>query len=203
LAGCQGLGKSVSITGAWRAARRDLEREPASLYNAGVDVRVSPQGRLAVGERTCRCALGRGGVRADKREGDGATPAGIVPFRRVLYRADRLSRPATRLPVDRLREEDGWCDAPEDSRYNQQVRLPYGARHERLWRQDHLYDVLVVLGYNDAPVIPGRGSAVFLHVAQPDFVPTEGCVALALSDLLALLEALGPDDRLVIAAASA
>ena len=165
-----------------------------------MDAHVSSEGRLTWQAVSCRCALGRSGVRANKREGDGATPAGILPFRRVLYRADRLDRPATRLPVQPLREDDGWCDAPEDSRYNQRVRLPYGARHERLWREDHLYDVLVVLGYNDAPVVPGRGSAVFLHVAQPDFAPTEGCVALALPDLVALLRALGPDDRLVIAA---
>ena len=165
-----------------------------------MDVRVSPEGRLTWREVSCRCALGRGGVRIDKREGDGTTPAGILPFRRVLYRADRLSRPATQLPVDRLREEDGWCDAPDDSRYNQLVRLPYAAHHERLWRDDRLYDVIVLLGYNDAPVVPGHGSAVFLHVAQPDFSPTEGCVALALPDLLALLAALGPDDRLAIVA---
>jgi len=168
-----------------------------------MDAHISPEGRLSWREVSCRCALGRSGVRADKRDGDGATPAGILPFRRVLYRADRLDRPATRLRVQHLREDDGWCDAPEDSRYNQQIRLPYAARHERLWRRDHLYDVLVVLGYNDAPVVAGRGSAVFLHVAQRDFAPTEGCVALALSDLLALLVALGPGDRLIIAAPGA
>ncbi len=168
-----------------------------------MDAHVSPGGLLTWQTVSCRCALGRSGVRANKREGDSATPAGILPVRRALYRADRLDRPVTRLPVEPLREDDGWCDAPEDSRYNQQVHLPCRAHHEMLWREDHLYDVLVVLGYNDAPVVPGRGSAVFLHVAQPGFAPTEGCVALALSDLLALLGALGPDGRLVIAAPAA
>ncbi len=168
-----------------------------------MDAHVSPDGLLTWQTANCRCALGRSGVRANKREGDGATPAGILPVRRTLYRADRLDRPATRLPVEPLREDDGWCDAPEDSRYNQQIQLPYGAHHEMLWRDDHLYDVLVVLGYNDTPVVPGLGSAVFLHVAQPDFAPTEGCIALALPDLLALLGAIGPDGRLVIAAPAA
>ena len=182
---------------------KHLELRPAARYKPRMDAHILPEGRFSWREVSCRCALGRSGVRADKRDGDGATPAGILPFRRVLYRADRLDRPATRLPVQHLREDDGWCDAPEDSHYNQQIRLPYAARHERLWRRDHLYDVLVVLGYNDAPVVAGRGSAVFLHVAQRDFAPTEGCVALALSDLLALLVALGPGDRLIIAAPDA
>lgn len=168
-----------------------------------MDIRVSPDGWLFWREATFPCALGRGGVRAGKREGDGATPAGILPIRRVLYRADRLGRPETRLPVDRLSENDGWCDAPNDPRYNQQVRLPYAGRHERLWREDHVYDVIVPLGYNDESAIPGRGSAIFLHVARPDFSPTDGCIALALPDLLTLLAAIGPNDRLVVAAPDA
>lgn len=95
-------------------------------------------------------------------------------------------------------EDDGWCDDPLDAHYNQQIRRPFPARHERLWRDDHLYDVIAVLGYNDSPPIAELGSAVFLHVAQPDYGPTEGCVALALSDLLALLASIGPEDHLVI-----
>jgi L,D-peptidoglycan transpeptidase YkuD (ErfK/YbiS/YcfS/YnhG family) len=165
-----------------------------------MDVVVSPAGRLSWAGRHYRCALGPGGVRLEKREGDGATPAGAFPLRRVLYRADRVQRPLTRLPVARLGRDDGWCDDAADPRYNQQVRLPYAASHEHLWRQDHVYDVIVVLGYNDAPPVPGRGSAIFLHVARPDYGPTAGCVALALPDLLALLAAVGPEDRLVVQA---
>jgi L,D-peptidoglycan transpeptidase YkuD (ErfK/YbiS/YcfS/YnhG family) len=137
-----------------------------------------------------RCALGRGGVAptGTKREGDGATPAGLWPLRRLLYRPDRLSAPKSRLPVATLKPNDGWCDAPGDPAYNQPVILPYPASAEHLWRDDGLYDVIVVLGYNDAPVVPGRGSAIFLHIARPDYSPTEGCVALAQSDLLAILE---------------
>ena len=165
-----------------------------------MEIVVSPAGRLSWAGRHYRCALGPGGVRLEKREGDGATPAGAFPLRRVLYRADRVQRPLTRLPVARLGRDDGWCDDAADPRYNQQVRLPYAASHEHLWRQDHVYDVIVVLGFNDAPVVPGRGSAIFLHVARPDYGPTAGCVALALPDLLALLEAVGPGDRLVVSA---
>ena len=164
------------------------------------ELRVTNDGWLVAGWRRFPCALGRAGIVADKREGDGATPAGVFPLRRVLYRADRLAPPATRLPLALLAESDGWCDDPKDPRYNQQIKLPYPASHEHLWRGDHLYDVITVIGFNDAPVVPGRGSAIFIHVARPDYGPTAGCVALALGDLLALLAAAGPEDQLVIRA---
>ncbi len=147
-----------------------------------------------------RCAIGRGGVRADKREGDGATPAGCWPLRRVLYRADRLVAPKTLLPVSEIRPEDAWCDDPGDARYNRHVVLPYAGHHERLWRDDDVYDVVVVMGHNDEPPRPGAGSAVFLHVARADFAPTEGCVALALEDLLTVLRLAGPDSRVCVPA---
>jgi L,D-peptidoglycan transpeptidase YkuD (ErfK/YbiS/YcfS/YnhG family) len=133
------------------------------------------------------CALGRGGRRALKREGDGATPIGLWPMREVLYRADRIARPVTRLPVSPIRPHDGWCDAPRDRNYNHRVALPYPAGHEVLWRDDHLYDLVVVLGYNDIPRIRGRGSAIFMHLATPGFTPTEGCIALREGDLRKLL----------------
>jgi L,D-peptidoglycan transpeptidase YkuD (ErfK/YbiS/YcfS/YnhG family) len=165
-----------------------------------MDVTVSPQGWLAWPGHRVRCALGRGGVRAEKREGDGATPAGLWPVRRALYRPDRLARPATSLVIDPIGPEDGWCDEPKDPLYNRQIRLPYAPSHERLWRDDGLYDALVILGHNDAPPIPGHGSAIFLHIARPDYASTEGCVALALPDLLALLAELGARDRIAVAA---
>ncbi len=152
-----------------------------------------------------RCAVGRSGiVEAEaKQEGDGASPAGAWPMRRLLYRADRLAPPRSGLPSEPIAENDGWCDAPDDARYNQPVKLPYEASHERLWREDGLYDLVVVLGHNDAPVRPGLGSAIFLHCAQPDFSPTEGCIAMEKASLLSLLASAGPGDRVVIESASA
>jgi L,D-peptidoglycan transpeptidase YkuD (ErfK/YbiS/YcfS/YnhG family) len=161
-------------------------------------IEVFPDGSLRIGDRRFRCALGGAGVTTAKREGDNATPAGTFPLRRVYYRADRVPPPETALPVTPLSTGDGWCDAPDDPRYNQPVRLPYPARHEKLWRDDHVYDVIVVLGYNDAPAEPGKGSAIFMHVARPGYAPTEGCVALALSDLQAVLATCGPDTRIKI-----
>jgi L,D-peptidoglycan transpeptidase YkuD (ErfK/YbiS/YcfS/YnhG family) len=133
-----------------------------------------------------------------KREGDGATPIGIWSLRVVLYRPDRMRRPSTRLPVRVLGEQDGWCDAPADRNYNRRVCLPYPASAESLWRRDELYDVVVVLGYNDWPRCRGRGSAIFMHVARPGCMPTEGCVALSRPHLLRMLERLSPRARIAI-----
>lgn len=148
-----------------------------------------------------RCALGWGGLKlaADKREGDGATPVGSWPLRRVLYRPDRGAAPETGLPVATIAPDDGWCDAADDPAYNQPVRLPYPASAERMWRDDGLYDIVVILGHNDDPVVPGAGSAIFLHLAKPDFSTTEGCVAITRADMEALLAQAAPGDRLDIA----
>ncbi len=155
------------------------------------DLVLQPPGILRWQGRRFACAVGAGGVRTDKREGDGATPAGRFPLRRVLYRPDRLAPPRTVLPVTAIGPQDGWCDDPGHPLYNRPLRLPHEARHEALWRADRVYDLIVVLGHNDAPVVPGAGSAVFLHVARPDYAPTAGCVAVALGDLLTILAAVG------------
>ncbi len=154
-----------------------------------MDLVVDGRGRAVWTGRRMRCALGRAGIvpARDKREGDGATPAGRWLMRAVLFRADRLGEIVTPLAARALSPDDGWCDDPADPEYNRPVRLPYRAHCERLWRADHVYDVIVPLGYNDDPAIPGRGSAIFLHVARPRFAPTAGCIALAPADLLALL----------------
>ncbi|MDA0675210.1 MAG: L,D-transpeptidase family protein [Proteobacteria bacterium] len=164
-----------------------------------MDIHVGAKGLLRWQGGSARCALGRAGVRAVKREGDGVTPAGAWPLRRVLYRADRMATPETRLAVQALTPADGWCDDPADPAYNKPVVMPFAAGHERLWRDDRLYDVIVVLGHNDEPPAAGEGSAIFMHVAREDFGPTEGCVALAIEDLLRLLVACAPGDVLRVA----
>ena len=165
-----------------------------------MDILVEPDGFLIWRGRRLRCALGRSGVSATKREGDGATPAGSFLLRRVLFRPDRTPAPPGWLPVRPIAPTDGWCDDPADPLYNRPVSLPYPGRHERLWRDDGLYDVVVVLGHNDDPIVPGDGSAVFLHVAGDDYAPTEGCVALAIEDLRAMLAECRLGDRLCVRA---
>ncbi|MGE0828338.1 MAG: L,D-transpeptidase [Hyphomonadaceae bacterium] len=147
-----------------------------------------------------RCALGAGGVlpAAQKREGDQASPAGVWPLRRVLYRPDREPPPETALPTRALTPNDGWCDAPHDPLYNRAVQLPYPASAEALWRADHVYDLIVVLGHNDEPVIADFGSAIFWHLAQPDWRPTQGCVAVSRTTMLRALRIAQPGDTLEI-----
>jgi L,D-peptidoglycan transpeptidase YkuD (ErfK/YbiS/YcfS/YnhG family) len=155
---------------------------------------------LSMGGATVRCSLGRAGRRVIKREGDGATPVGTWTPVAVFYRADRMTRPRTALPVCALRPADGWCDAIGDRNYNRQVRHPYPASAERLWRQDRIYDIIVVLNHNRVPRVQGAGSAIFLHLARPEFAPTEGCIALGLRDLRLILAQSSKRTRLKIPA---
>ncbi len=178
--------------GGWRPRGRPQTALVMSLSPAAA------RGIVKLGSLTFPCALGRGGRRTRKREGDGATPAGRWRLMGVLYRADRGRRPATRLPVWRLAPGDGWCDAPADRNYNRPVEHPYPASAERLWRADGLYDLIVVLSHNARPRVRGAGSAVFMHVARPGYAPTEGCIALERAHLLRLLRRLGAGAGLCI-----
>jgi len=162
-------------------------------------ITVDPAGWLSFEGFRFRCALGKGGVTADKREGDGATPLGRFALRQLLYRPDKLSAPACKLIRGAISPDDGWCDDPAHPDYNRAVRLPHPARCETMWRDDDCYDLVVPLGYNDDPPVPGLGSAIFLHVARPGYSPTEGCVALLRDDLLTLLAALPANVEMVIA----
>jgi len=157
---------------------------------------AAARGVVRLGVLDLPCALGSGGRRVRKREGDGATPIGSWRLLRVLYRADRMRRPSTGLPVRPIGRNDGWCDAPGDRNYNLPVRHPYPASAERLWRADGLYDLVVVLGHNCRPRVRGAGSAIFMHVAAPGFSPTAGCIALRREHLLRLLRRLGAGARM-------
>jgi L,D-peptidoglycan transpeptidase YkuD (ErfK/YbiS/YcfS/YnhG family) len=159
----------------------------------------NPQrGWLTVEGRTVPVALGRGGIKADKREGDGGTPKGMFRPLQLWWRADRHPRPQTALPVRTIRPEDAWCENPHSRRYNQPVRLKRGQDGDRLRRDDHLYDFIIEIDHNTAPRVTGRGSAVFLHLARPDFSPTAGCVSMTKSAMLRLLERIGPQTRIMI-----
>src|SRR5262245_35190091 len=157
---------------------RVLARSPAAT-----------RGQLTWGGMSVACALGATGCRARKREGDRATPIGRWRLREVFYRADRIPRPRTGLPVRPLKPRDGWCDAIGDGNYNRWVRHPYRTSAEKLWRSDRLYDLIVTLDHNACPRIQGLGSAIFMHVAGVGYPATAGCVALERPHLLRLLAA--------------
>lgn len=162
------------------------------------------RGILKFGEKTYPCALGKGGISEVKIEGDHKSPIGEFNLRSVYYRYDKLDAPIySKVPMMAMLREDGWCDDPSDDAYNKSVMLPYHASAEALWRDDDLYDVLVVLGHNDRPALPGQGSAIFMHVAKDlddkNYSGTEGCVSLKKSHLIELLPALTPETSLRIA----
>jgi L,D-peptidoglycan transpeptidase YkuD (ErfK/YbiS/YcfS/YnhG family) len=156
------------------------------------------KGWLTLGPLAWPVALGRTGIKANKREGDGATPRGAFRLKRLWWRADRHPRPVTSLPVRRIGADDGWCEDASDRRYNQPVRLAPHSKADRLRRADNLYDYVIEIDHNTRPRVAGRGSAVFIHIARPGFGPTAGCVALALNPLRQLLARVGRRTRIVV-----
>ncbi|MBV9953864.1 MAG: L,D-transpeptidase family protein [Pseudolabrys sp.] len=174
------------------------------MKNALSLLRVRPKpgaptrGIIDVGGIPIPVALGRGGIKANKREGDGATPRGIFRLRRLWWRADRHPRPHTMLPVRRIGPRDGWCEDPGDRNYNRRVDVPPGSNADRLARADALYDFIIEIDHNTRPRIAGRGSAVFIHIARQGFAPTAGCVALTMPALRRLLANVGPRTKIMI-----
>ena len=162
------------------------------------DLVVTGDGRCRFEEAVYRCSLGSGGIVTDKKEGDGGTPAGTWPLRRLLYRADKMEAPDCGLDISAIAPQDGWCDAPGHPDYNLPVKLPFEASHEEMWRDDALYDLVVIVGHNDDPVVPSAGSAIFLHLAREDWGATAGCVAFERQDFLTILRGVGPDTRLLV-----
>jgi len=167
-------------------------------------IRVCPrpgraaQGLMRAGAGIVPVALGRAGIRADKREGDGGTPRGSYHPVRLWWRADRLRRPPSLLPARRIGRGDAWCEDPTDRRYNRSFNRSANEPGDRLWREDHLYDLLLELDHNTRPRVAGRGSAVFIHVARPGLAPTAGCVALSLRDLRLLAGRINAKTRIRI-----
>lgn len=183
LIGALGISAAGQSPSAAAAAHVSLEYRGGAIY--------WPSGEA-------RGAVGAGGVRPNKKEGDKATPTGTFSLPFGMYRPDRIKLPNTDLPMTPLREAHAWVDDPNDPKYNQLVELPYPAHTEKLWRTDGIYDLLVVVGYNMNPTQPGAGSAIFLHIARPNFAATEGCVAVSRSVLLKLVTLLGADSTLTI-----
>lgn len=156
------------------------------------------QGLMVLAQGVKRVALGRSGTLTLKREGDGATPLGRFRIRQVFYRADRVSRPRSLFPTRAISSRDGWCEDPSDRNYNRLIKLSPGSNADRLQRPDHLYDVILVLGYNDRPRVRGKGSAIFVHLARQGYAPTAGCIGLLRRDLQNLLAQLRLGSSIIV-----
>lgn len=167
-----------------------------------LNVRAAPgtrtRGVLTAGPLAFPVALGRGGILANKREGDGATPRGRFRLRQLWWRADRMARPATLLPARRIGPQDAWCEDPADRRYNRALVIAPADAGDRLRRADQLYDLIIEIDHNTRPRVTRRGSAVFVHIARPGLAPTAGCVAMPKPRLRQLLARLGPKTRIII-----
>ncbi len=177
-----------------------VERRNGPLSRLSIHARPGNprRGWLVARDLVIPVALGRGGIRANKWEGDGCTPKGTFRPRRLWWRADRHVRPRTSLPVRAIRGEDAWCEDPKHRLYNKPVRLGPDCSGDRLKRDDHLYDFVVEIDHNTTPRIAGRGSAVFLHLVRENFAPTAGCVSMTQSAMKQLLRRLGPRTKIVI-----
>jgi L,D-peptidoglycan transpeptidase YkuD (ErfK/YbiS/YcfS/YnhG family) len=187
--------ENIAVSIPYSATRRD---PPLSAIWIRPAAGNSRRGWLKAGGTMIPVALGRGGIRADKHEGDGGTPKGTFRPRRLWWRADRHRRPRTFLPVRAIGHEDAWCEDPNNRHYNQPFRLTRGQSGDRLERDDHLYDFIIEIDHNTTPRVAGRGSAVFLHLARANFGPTAGCVAMTQPAMLRLLQRLGPRTRIII-----
>jgi L,D-peptidoglycan transpeptidase YkuD (ErfK/YbiS/YcfS/YnhG family) len=178
--------------------RAGLRGRPLPLLRIRAAAGDPARGWLTADGQTIPVALGRGGIRANKREGDGGTPKGTFRPRQLWWRADRYPRPRTLLPIRAIGPDDAWCEDPQSRHYNQPLRLDRGQGDDRLKRADHLYDFIIEIDHNSTPRVAGRGSAVFLHLARENFGPTAGCVAMTKSAMLHLLARLGPETRILI-----
>jgi L,D-peptidoglycan transpeptidase YkuD (ErfK/YbiS/YcfS/YnhG family) len=186
--------KTLTDSMPYKATSLDRPLVLIRIHSAAGDPR---RGWLTAGGQTIPVALGRGGIKANKREGDGGTPKGTFRPRQLWWRADRHPRPRTWLPVRAIGPDDAWCEDPRSRHYNQPTRLDRTGG-DRLKRDDHLYDFIVEIDHNRSPRIAGRGSAVFLHLARENFLPTAGCVSMTKSAMLRLLRRLGTQTRIVI-----
>ena len=173
-------------------------RTALSVIRVSTRPGVRSRGWLFAGGLVLPVALGRSGIRALKREGDGTTPSGRFRPVRLWWRADRAPRPRTRLPVRPIDPHDAWCEDPADRRYNRPFRRSASEPGDRLLRTDGLYDMLIEIDHNTRPRVAFRGSAVFIHVARDGLAPTAGCVALRRRDLERLLRRLSPKTRIIV-----
>ena len=146
-----------------------------------------------------KCAIGKKGIGYKRKEGDLITPTGQFKIKYILYRKDRV-KISTKLKKKIIKKNMGWCDDPKSNQYNKLVKLPFAYNHEKLFKKENIYDIILVLNYNMNPVKKNKGSAIFIHVARNNFKKTEGCVAIKKINLIKLIKKINPYTKIIISA---
>ena len=159
---------------------------------------IKKSGYLEYKNLKFRCALGKAGIKKKKKEGDNITPEGTFKIIRVYYRRDKIKNISTLIKKKEIKKKIGWCDDPVSSVYNKEIKLPSKFSHEKLYRKDNLYDLILVLNYNINPIIKNKGSAIFIHIAKKNYEPTAGCIALKKRDLVELLKKIKKNTKIKI-----
>ena len=181
-----------------RTYRTSLRDRPLSAIRIHAGAGNSSRGWLVAGSQIIPVTLGRSGIKSNKFEGDGATPRGIFHPVKLWWRPDRHVRPRTFLPVRAIQSNDAWSENPAERHYNKPITRSVNQDGDRLKREDSLYDFIIEIDHNTRPRIARRGSAVFLHLARENFLPTAGCIGMTKSAMLRLLSRIGPATRIVI-----
>jgi len=159
---------------------------------------VKKSGYLKYKNFKFQCALGESGIKEKIKEGDNVTPKGIFKITRIYYRPDKIKKIISPINIIKIKKNMGWCDDPTSNSYNKEIKLPTKFGYEKLYRKDHIYDLIAVISYNLNPIIKGKGSAIFLHIAKKKFSPTQGCIALKKKDLLLLLSKISKNTKIRI-----
>ena len=145
-----------------------------------------------------KCALGKAGIRKKKKEGDNITPKGIYKIIKIYYRDDRIKKISSKFKLIKITKNMGWCDDPKSKKYNQLIKLPNRYSHEKFFKKDNSYDLIVILNYNINPIIKNKGSAIFIHIAKKNYKSTAGCIALKKDDLLKLIKIIDTNTKIFI-----
>ena len=159
---------------------------------------INKSGYLKFKNLKFKCSLGKSGIGEKKIEGDNITPEGTYQIIRVYYRKDRIKKIKAKIKLFEIKKNFGWCDQPNSKFYNRLIDIPNKLSHEKLYRKDNIYDVIIVLNYNMNPTIQYKGSAIFIHVAKRNFTPTKGCVAISKKNLLYLIERISKKTKIKI-----
>ena len=160
-------------------------------------IQLKDKNTLIVEDFKFKCCVGKKGIKNNKKEGDLSTPRGLYKLGKLYFRADRNQKPKSKIKTKTIKKSMGWCDDPNSKLYNSEVLINNLIKHEKLFREDHTYDFLLVIEFNTEKPVPGKGSAIFIHLTK-NYKPTAGCVALKIKDFLILLKLLKSKSKIRI-----